>query len=315
MDRMATTQKARKPKPRNSLADVDLDKAEPLVTRASVRAEAGKTLKRKRDARLPSSSRKNRELNENRNLKPPPVPKNRSLAEIHDMDPDDPAFKHPDGSKRKYEGKKKISMAEATNADKQKRANERRARARKGEAEMVKAVEVLDKRASKSQASNGVFDEDLAIAEGLLNLDDWDNEELIRGYRRGRSGQFGKPPKFIPRELQQQAFRQLVSRGDGKLKKAYIAAIEELVLLAKNARSEKVRLDAIKEIQERVVGKIPDRVHVAVEQPWEAMLADSFMPVSSVPPIDLEIDDDNVARMLPDVGEVEPEDSTPSGES
>jgi len=75
--------------------------------------------------------------------------------------------------------------------------------------------------------------------------------------------------------------------------------VEDLVELAQSARSEKVRLEAIREIQNRVVGKVPDRVHVAQDQPYEGILADSMVPIADVPPIDLEVDDDGTARMLP----------------
>ena len=299
----------RKAKPANGLGDIDLNHTEPLI-----RKEVKKNVKRKRVDKLPPTSRKNRELNAAKYKLPPAKPKNKSLAEIVAMDADDPAFKQPGGRPRVERDPNDPKDAIASDA--QKRANARRARARKGEAEISRAVEVLQDRgdaASKGQRRRGIDDEDLVIAEGLLNLDDWDNEELIRGYRRSRDGSFGKPPKFVSRELVQQCFRALVSRGDGTMKKAYIRAVEELVELAHNGRSEKVRLDAIRELMERVVGKVPDRVHVATEEPWEAMLADSFVPVSEAPPLELSTGADGVARMDPIVvDDVEP-DPQPSG--
>jgi hypothetical protein len=219
----------------------------------------------------------------------PAVPKNKSLAEIVEMDPDDPQFKNNPGRGRttgaitpEQVRKGEVDWHDAAKGNKQRRSNRRRANARKGEAVVVKAVEVLDddKRTNSQQRrKKGVYDEDVVIAEGLMNLDDWDDEELIRGYRRSRTGKFGPPPKFIPREIQQEIFRRMISRGDTKMRAAYLGSVEELTDLAHNGSSEKVKLEAIKELMNRVVGKVPDRVHVATEQPWEQFLADSIQPI------------------------------------
>ena len=238
--------------------------------------------------------------------KPPPVPKNKSLAEIHAMDPQHKSLRNPDGGPRKHfiaedslELKPDLSFSDSIRADKQRRANERRGKARKWEAEVVKATEVLSVSTNGKDHELDIFDEEKAIAEGILSLDDWSNEELIRGYRRNRDGRFGKPPKYIPRELQQEAFRRLVQRGNQKLRSAYMKSIEGLALLALDANSEKVRLDAQKELLNRVVGKVPDVVIGAqLEQPWEGILADSIIPISA-DPIDMEFDDEGTAHMVP----------------
>lgn len=218
----------------------------------------------------------------------PKVPKNKTLAEVLEMDPDDEGFKHKTTSRRTTGALTKeqlrseeVDWLQAVRADKQRRFNGRRARARKGEATLVKAVEILDEsqKTSKGKNRKGIFDEDVVIAEGILSLDDWDDEELIRGYRRERSGKFGQAPKFIPREVQQEIFRRIVTRGDKHMRGAYLGSIEALVDLAHGASSEKVKLEAIRELMNRVVGKVPDRVHVAQEQPWEAFLADSIEPI------------------------------------
>jgi hypothetical protein len=165
------------------------------------------------------------------------------------------------------------------------------------------AQKALSKR-SQNQMPSEVDDEDRLIAEKVLDLDDWDNEELIRGYRRNRSGKFGAAPTYVSREIQQEAFRRLIGRGERKMKTAYIEAVEALVKLAHNAESEKVKLDAIKTLMERVVGKVPDIVRVSQEAPWEAMLADAIVPLSEVPALELTPGDDGVYAMeaLPESG-------------
>lgn len=256
---------------------------------------------------------------------PPPVPKNKGLAEIRAMDPEDKAFRHNLGKPRKYDFKdpkqthsthtgEELSWKEKARKDNSKRKNERRAKMRKAEAETIVAVQLLAEHVKPhTERKYGVADEDLAIAEGILNLDDWDDEELIRGYRKNRQGHFGKAPRYITQEVQQEAFRRLVHRGDRKMREAYLETMDELVRLARDSSSEKVRLEAIKEIQNRLVGKVPERVHVGVDQPWEGILADSLVPISEVDPIDMQMEADGVARALPEWGTPNPADVSEGG--
>lgn len=234
----------------------------------------------------------------------PPVPEGKTLSEIKEMDPHDEAFRHPDGRKRKWhnpDGTPKTepeTWKDEIRAHRQGKANDRRARVRKWEAEVTVAQKTV-KSVSPSQSELDLYDEDKLVAENILSLDEWDNEELIRGYRRNRDGKFGAPPKYIPREIQQEAFRRLIARGDRTLKKAYIRSVEELTKLAHSADSEKVRLDAIKTLLERVVGKVPDKVLVAHEEPWEGILADSIVPLSETVPVELIPGDDGVFALEP----------------
>lgn len=249
----------------------------------------------------------------------PPVPKNKSLSEIKEMDPEDPAFRYPNGHPRVWENidgtpkTKPVTWMDEVRAKGQRETNKRRARVRKWDAEVVVAQKVLSKK-HRTNEPKAVFDEDRLIAESILDLDEWDNEELIRGYRRNRNGRFGAAPQYIPREIQQEAFRRLVGRGERKLKVAYIKAVEALVELAHNAESEKVKLDAIKTLMERVVGKVPDVVRVSQEAPWEAMLADAIVPLSEAVPLELTPGDDGVYAME-DMPESEGEVETPTADA
>lgn len=291
-------------KSKNKLGKVDLAAIDPPEER------------RKKRRRVPSGgpggkTRMAREVRtRQREAMPPDL--GIGLKELEGVDDDDPRLKIKPGRPRKYEDPdEELDWEAKIRRHKQKRYRERRARVRKYEAEVVEATRVMNKHATGEQNRNmEVFDEELAIAQGLLNFDDWDNEELIRGYRRGRSGKFGKPPRFIPREVQQQAFRVLASRGTSKLQGALLESIEQLLDLVRNADSEKVRLEAIKELMNRVVGKTPDIVLSGSAKPWEEALVDSLVPVSSALPLELEPGDDGVARMPPIIsderdGEVE----------
>lgn len=223
--------------------------------------------------------------------RPPPVP-DAELEEIEEMDPDDPAFKHPQGRRRKYEGKdkKELPWKESIRADAQARANKRRAKVRKREAVIVKTEERkrLERggkpvRRRPSAVASDISVEDEMYADGLLNIDDWDDEELVRGYRRNRNGKFGSPPKYIPMEVQQECLRRIIRRGKRNLDGAYIKATELLIELAQTAESEKVRLEATKEVMDRVGGKVPDHLKIdGTVAPYEQYLADSLEPLEEV---------------------------------
>lgn len=217
--------------------------------------------------------------------RPPPVPEGKSLEEITEMDPDDPEFKHPQGRPRKHQDvpNEELSWKESINKDKQKRANQRRAKVRKREAEIVKTEERRRiERGVKGRRATGVALEDDMYAEGILDMDDWDDEELIRGYRRQRNGKFGRPPKYIPREIQQEAIKRIVKRGRKNLADAFIKSTETLVELAQSSESDKIRLEATKEVMNRVAGKVPEHLLVQGEAPYEAFLADSLEPMTEV---------------------------------
>lgn len=256
-----------------------------------------KTSKRVVGARKTTGGRRNanREVKTERKRKSVPRPKNKTSDEIKQMDPDDPQFKHPRmGPERKEhvttEDTSKLSLQELVRREKQRSSNATRARARKAEAVAAAKAEEIKLARRETVGDELQDDETTLIAAGELELDDWDAQELARGYRRGRNGRFGPPPKYIPREVQQEAFRRLVRRGERVLKEAYLDTIEELINLAANAESEKVRLDALTKIQERLVGKVPDRVHVGADTPWQDMLAESLVPMGDDDPIELELD-------------------------
>jgi hypothetical protein len=241
---------------------------------------------------------------------PAAIPINKSLKELKDMDPADPQFKikkgRPRNPKYEQEDTKDLSYKEIVAREKQRSVNAIRGRARKAEAVTTKALAVVAEERGQTRLKgvkqDGEFleDEDRLIAEGVLDLDDWDDAELARGYRRGRNGRFGTPPKYIAREIQQEAFRRLVKRGERAMREAYMDIVNGQIDLAKGAESEKVRLDAQVKIQERLIGKVPDTIRVGVENPWQDMLADSLEAIEEPVVLDLEFNQDTgVAEMLP----------------
>lgn len=112
------------------------------------------------------------------------------------------------------------------------------------------------------------------LVSGKIKVEDLDDEELARGQLRSADGSWrGRPPKLIPAELVAAMRREWLSRAEEKLRSALMEhGIGTLVELAKDkAVDPNVRLRASEKIIERTMGKVPDRVHVAADDPVEAL--------------------------------------------
>lgn len=268
-----------------------------------IREQKKRRKKKKKYPPVPGRSRIAKEVKKGQR-KPPKVPKNKTVEEIHQTDRHSMELRNPTGRKRKYHDARdnktplipddQLTWREHIRRVQQQKKNERRAAVRKWEAEVVAANREIER---TKGAHEKMSDEDLGVVQGLLSLDEWDDEELVRGYRRKRNGKFGPAPEMIPREIQQEALRRLVGRGERKLQNAYIRTVEKLVDLAHNASSEKVQLEAVKALMERVVGKVPDKVLVSQDNEWQDMLVDSMIPVSEAPVMDLDQGQDGVFRL------------------
>lgn len=273
---MATRPKAAKKKPPlNRLGGIEPVPLDKLGT--------GKDLKRKRAVRGGGYSRP-------RVGNPGLPPKlSKSRAEIAEMDADDPAFKIKDNRPRvEVEARREQGFLSVVQLDKQRRARERRAKIRKLDAEVMAAKREASMNGRPVSGTTVQTAEVQLIQQGDMTLEDWSDEELIRGYRKNRNGKFGPPPKWVPQQVAQEIHRRILKRGGKKLLSAYLESVDGLVELSRTADSEKVRLDAMREIQNRVSGKIPDRVQVSADDPWADMLADAYVPISDLPPVDVE---------------------------
>jgi hypothetical protein len=214
--------------------------------------------------------------------KPPVVPEGKSAAEIEQMDPEDSRLRHPGGRPRRSD----YDPDDWRDAIKQAivlKKRQARAEGRKAEAATVAKIrenpDVVIAARKNAHRSKGATIEDAMVVEGIVDLDDWDDEELAMGFRRNRNGKFGNPPAYIPRQVMQEAWRRLVSRGDMKMRASFITVLENLIDLATTSDSDKVQLEASKHLLERLVGKVPDKLlTVNTEAPWEAFLFDAVVP-------------------------------------
>lgn len=112
------------------------------------------------------------------------------------------------------------------------------------------------------------------LISGSLSVEDLDDEELSQGRLKDKNGQFrGQRPKMVPQELVTAMRREWLSRAEAKLREAlYDGGLATYVALARdNTIDPGVRLRAADRIVERTMGKVPDRVQIAAEDPVEAL--------------------------------------------
>jgi hypothetical protein len=112
------------------------------------------------------------------------------------------------------------------------------------------------------------------LLDGRLKVEDLDDEELAHGRLKAVDGTFkGRPPSVIPTELVQAMRREWLSRAESKLRAAlHEHGIGTLTKLAADTTIDPaVRLRAAEKIIERTMGKVPDRVHIAAEDPVETL--------------------------------------------
>lgn len=115
----------------------------------------------------------------------------------------------------------------------------------------------------------------VALMTGELDVSELDDEELARGYPKGRKGDFaGRPPKMIPLILHKQIQKEFTERVESQMRVAIPLAIEKLAAIAvEPGRDDKDSLKAIDMLMNRIFGKPQERVQVTSgEQPFEVAL-------------------------------------------
>lgn len=156
---------------------------------------------------------------------------------------------------------------------------------------------------------------------GLLTVEDMDDEELRCGRMRGPDGKIPRVTKTmeqVPRDLYDAMVQEHQQRTQDKFRQQLDAALNTIVGIMVDPTVEpKDRLDAAKYVKEQVMGKTPDRVQVQVAKaPWEEMLGD-FAQVSrerqarlEAGYIDAEVVEpqgqSNVSEAVVDVGPAQP---------
>lgn len=112
------------------------------------------------------------------------------------------------------------------------------------------------------------------LYEGKIKIEDLDDEEVARGQLRCVDGTFkGRPPRALPADLVNAMKREWLSRAQDTLKQALLeSGVGTLVKLSRDDRIDPgVRLRAANAIIERLMGKVPERVTLAAEDPIETL--------------------------------------------
>ncbi len=139
-----------------------------------------------------------------------------------------------------------------------------------------------------------------AILAGDADLREWDDEELLRGQRKSKNGQFhGKPPKVVPMGVHQELTRRRLSKAYELLRDDLVAACQLLGSVVRDDNAPyKDRIKASEIIIERVMGKVPEKIDVAIfptplEQAFKAMLVpdDEALSLSAEDIVDAELVD------------------------
>lgn len=103
-------------------------------------------------------------------------------------------------------------------------------------------------------------------------------EELVYGKVKAEDGTFrGRPPTWVPAEFHRACIRELLRRGKRMWQESYLDAIDAMVAIASGqvpGATPAERIKAAQFVIERIEGKVPERVEVGVDSPWQIIIAD-----------------------------------------
>jgi hypothetical protein len=108
---------------------------------------------------------------------------------------------------------------------------------------------------------------------GEITVEDLDDDELAQGRLKSSDGTFrGRPPAVVPGEMVQAMRREWLKRANNSLAEALMGAgLGTIKDLAANAVDESVRLRAADLIVQRTMGKVPDKIEIAAEDPVDTL--------------------------------------------
>lgn len=169
------------------------------------------------------------------------------------------------------------------------------------------------RRHSDGRAFVHVSENTADLIAGEIDLDEWDDEELYRGYSRAKDRSFrGRPPTVVPIALYQEFIRRQLRRAE----QGFVDDLAETVKVVKDiARDENVdpdtRLRAANMIFDRALGKPKDRIELVgrleQQEPHERVI-EAVTLDRSLPAGDDEGEDGDVvdAEVVDDEPEPEP---------
>ncbi len=146
-----------------------------------------------------------------------------------------------------------------------------------------------------------IFQGGKAANDPYWNLEEWDDDELIRGQRKNKHGNFSnKPVKYIPTAVHQELVKRQMRLAVHHLNAHLYEAADMLVKIIKSPNTDDSdRMRAIQMLFDRTMGKAPEKVEVSSDSPWVLALKDMTMvgdrgqanDIIDIEPIDTEDDD------------------------
>jgi hypothetical protein len=125
------------------------------------------------------------------------------------------------------------------------------------------------------------------IADGeITDLSDWDDDELLRGTRRDKNGNFrGHPPKLIPAQCLQELNRRRFRKAYALLADSLVAGAEALreIIEDHDVSTPSDRLKAIELLFNRVMGLPKESIALELnaageERPFEKAFKAAIIP-------------------------------------
>jgi hypothetical protein len=121
-----------------------------------------------------------------------------------------------------------------------------------------------------------------AILAGEIDLSEWDDDEIMRGQRKSKDGRFhGRPPKVVAQAVHEERHKRFFQRGVMLLRTNASKAAEYLIrVVGDESVPHSDRIKAATFIIERVYGRAPEHVAIAIEEPaWMKALKDSIVGI------------------------------------
>jgi hypothetical protein len=127
----------------------------------------------------------------------------------------------------------------------------------------------MGKRMKDGRALMTVSPSTADILEGITDLSEWDDEELLRGQRKASNGKFvGRPPKVVPQEVHAERVRRTMSKAYALLHESTVDAVALLrTVVLDDFANYSDRIRAAELIMTRVLGKPTERIELATERP------------------------------------------------
>jgi hypothetical protein len=142
----------------------------------------------------------------------------------------------------------------------------------------------VGKRLSNGRAKATVSPTSALVLSGEDDLSGWDDEEIRRGQKRAKDGTFrGAPPKLVPQVIHSERHRRTLTRAHELFTDNVVTAVAVLVDVATDVAAphgDRVKAAAI--IVERVLGKNPQAIEVAVREPrFMSAIASAIISIDS----------------------------------